>query len=152
MSMIEKNLYLSSYADARDAREEGRVFGLVINCTKNLPPVWTGWDHQRLQIAVDDDCHEDSLDTMYRAFENVVKTMHTFISSGRSVLVHCFAGQQRSAAVVAAYLMYVHGIGCDEAMRYIKERKKDAFFWKANFEPSLRRWEAKLSGRPGPCT
>jgi protein-tyrosine phosphatase len=56
------------------------------------------------------------------------------------VVVHCRAGQQRSAAVMAAYLMR-KGMGLEQAIKYIKSRKPDAFYWNVNFMPALKIFE-----------
>jgi protein-tyrosine phosphatase len=53
----------------------------------------------------------------------------TFIDaqlSRTNVLVHCFAGAQRSVTIIAAYLIRKWKKGADEVLAYIKERRKIA--------------------------
>ncbi|KAJ1932825.1 tyrosine protein phosphatase yvh1, partial [Linderina macrospora] len=45
------------------------------------------------------------------------------ISSGGQILVHCLAGQSRSATVSLAYMMQRDGIGRDEALAAMKARR-----------------------------
>lgn len=43
--------------------------------------------------------------------------------AGRITYVHCFSGMNRSGAAVAAYLMYEHRWGRDEAVRFVQARR-----------------------------
>jgi hypothetical protein len=43
--------------------------------------------------------------------------------AGRTTYVHCMVGQNRSAAVVTAYLMQEHGMGRDEALAFLQHRR-----------------------------
>jgi protein-tyrosine phosphatase len=54
------------------------------------------------------------------------------------------AGQQRSPAVVCAYLMEYEGYTLDGSIRYIREKKKDAFFWQINFWVALHKYATVL--------
>jgi len=57
------------------------------------------------------------------------------------VLVHCHAGMQRSAAVVAMYLIAQKDMKYEEAKAYIQQRRSIAFRQKANFEKAIRGFE-----------
>ncbi|KAJ1665665.1 tyrosine protein phosphatase yvh1 [Coemansia sp. RSA 1813] len=63
--------------------------------------------------------------------ENIIKFFpecNTFISSaletGGCVLVHCMAGQSRSAAVAAAYLMQKNRLTAEQALATLKEKRR----------------------------
>ena len=43
--------------------------------------------------------------------------------AGRTTYVHCMVGQNRSGAVVTAYLMQEHGMGRDEALAFLQQRR-----------------------------
>ena len=45
------------------------------------------------------------------------------IGEGRRVFVHCQVGMSRSAAFVVAYIMYSTGLGYDEALRFVQDRR-----------------------------
>lgn len=134
---ILPHLYLSNFPDA--ARETPRGF-FVVNCTMNLPMVY-GYG---MRLPVNDDLQPESIDIMSRALPVVVEQIDNVITSGGDVLVHCAAGQQRSAAVVAAYLMYNAGMSRDQAIAFIRSKKPDAFLTGVNFENSLKDFEARI--------
>lgn len=64
---------------------------------------------------------------------------------GERVLVHCRAGRQRSAAVVAAVLMRRLGLGVEEAMAAVRARQQAAFFPAANFSGALAAFDRMLA-------
>jgi protein-tyrosine phosphatase len=52
---------------------------------------------------------------------------------------------QRSAASVAMYLIATKGMTTDEAIRFIRSKRSIAFTPAANFEKSIRGFEAAFS-------
>ena len=68
----------------------------------------------------------------------------SFISSGQEngvVLVHCYHGKSRSAAVVTAYLMNKHKLGVERALEMLR-RKRKCVQPNPGFMAQLRLWEA----------
>ena len=63
----------------------------------------------------------------------VLEKMHLALQENKPVLVHCFAGMQRSCALVACYLIKYNNMMPDEAIDYIKLKRPIAFFGKVNF-------------------
>ena len=65
--------------------------------------------------------------------------------AGRTIYVHCMLGQNRSAAVVGAYLMQRHGMGRDEALSVLQRRRPIV-----KLDPTLMtllsEWEQVLKG------
>ena len=64
-----------------------------------------------------------------------------------SVLIHCEMGMQRSAAIVAAYLMKYYGMNPDEAIQFIKDRRIVAFKTRVTFLEALYKLEYELRKR-----
>lgn len=58
---------------------------------------------------------------------------------GYNTLVHCYAGQSRSPAVVVAYLAVTMGISYDQAMNYVASKRPMAQLHPA-IEQSVRKW------------
>lgn len=131
MYNIIPRLYLSNFYDAKTVPNAW----YVINCSKDLPMVST----YGMRLAINDDLSQEAFRTMHASLPMIIRRIDNIRNSGGDVLVHCHAGQQRSAAVVAAYLMS-KGMSKDEAIRYIKSRKSDAFLTGVNFDPVLTRY------------
>ena len=60
------------------------------------------------------------------ALEEAVRLVVTWLKAGIPSYVHCRAGWQRSAAVAAGAVAVYEGIGIDEAVGVIQERKPSA--------------------------
>jgi Dual specificity phosphatase, catalytic domain len=85
---------------------------------------------------------EPNLEWLRRAVEFIAVQRQ----AGRPTYVHCLAGMNRSGAVVAAYLMYEHSWGREEALAYIQEKRPVV-----QPNPTLMRllaeWERTLKGK-----
>lgn len=116
------------------AQYHGETFGLVVNCTPMLPlPKNT----KSIRISIDDDPF-DSV-PLYQILRDtsVLKDIHETITNGSSVLVHCQAGAQRSPAVVACYLITYHNYTPQDVVKFIKQKRKIAFWWNVNLYKAL---------------
>jgi protein-tyrosine phosphatase len=77
--------------------------------------------------------------------ETAVQKVVAWLRQGQLCYVHCRAGWQRSAAVAAGAIAIYAGLGIDESLAYVKQRKPSA-------EPlphqrdDLHRWWAERSG------
>ncbi len=145
---IIPGLWIGSAADAVNVRAaERRGIKLVVNCSKDIkqPP---GWPTPVTRIPIDD--AEDETEVILRHWPRVVKAIDAVLSKGGAVLVHCYAGLQRSAATVAAYLMWKYAYTAREAMRRVKLSKREAFTPKATFRQALELWQDILTSSPRP--
>lgn len=142
---ITKNLWIGSEGDSADgAFFQRHNIGLVVNATGNIP-IKVPADVQSYRVPVDDDPKEN--DVMLRHLPVVVLMMDDVLSHGKGVLVHCRAGMQRSAAVVAGYLMWKRGLTANKAFDYINRKKTETFWPVPTFERALRAWEDTLRRR-----
>lgn len=133
---ILPGLWLGNYQASRD-----EVFlhthniRTVFNCTKDLqfhPSI-----PNRYRVPVDDNLKDEEIRNMELwSYEITYKLLNEY-KKGQPILVHCAAGMQRSAAVVAMFLMATQGMNWDQAYRHIRQRRAIAFFPKANFEKSI---------------
>ena len=100
-------------------------------------------------MPVDDSRQEPDISNLEKwSFEVVYKISHEMRrakAEGSAVLVHCAAGMQRSAASVAMYLIAVQNITTDQAISFIQSKRPIAFRPEANFEKSIRGFEATFN-------
>jgi protein-tyrosine phosphatase len=96
----------------------------ILNCTKNfdfyhdiLPP-----NTQKIRIAVSDTGTEDANNALFSLLDKAVTYIQRQLISGNTVLVHCYAGKQRSPAVVAAYLIKYCDWSHETVLTIMKDR------------------------------
>ncbi len=134
MHEIIDGLYLASFNQVRQRGAEAREY-FIVNCSRDLPML----SPRGVRLPIDD--APDENERMLGFFPRVTRAIRRRLLEGDEVIVHCWAGQQRSAAVVAAYLMRYMRFTRDEAKGFVRQRKADAFSWGATFDPALAAWE-----------
>lgn len=137
---IIPGMWIGSSADSRN-----RVFlrehniGLVVNASKTIP--FTSRHILGYRVAVDD--HPSENDAMLEYLPIACKLIDETLKSGKNVLVHCYAGVQRSCAIGAAYLMYKNpSLTAYDAIQRIKEKKPEAFEPRPTFWTALKDYAA----------
>ena len=116
---------------------------VVFNCTKNLPfspniPI-------RYRVPVDDNLEEEEIRNMELWSSEISYKIMVEYEKGRTILVHCAAGMQRSAASVAFMLISYHNMRALDAMKFIKEKRRIAFHPSANFGRAIYYFEQKYN-------
>ena len=111
----------------------------VFNCTKDLP--FDASIVRQYRVPVDDNLEAVEIANMERWAPEIVYKLVSEYKAGHKILGHCYAGMQRSAAVVAMMLIAVFHKPMDEVVRYIRERRHIAFFPAINFEKAIRGFE-----------
>jgi protein-tyrosine phosphatase len=139
---IIQNLWLGNIKASQDKEFlADKKIGAVFNCTKNIPFVMS--TPRKYRVPVDDNLQEEEIRNMELwSFESVYKLIQE-LKKG-PVLVHCHAGMQRSAAVVAMLLIATMGFKTDEAIQYIKKRRPIAFTPGPNFLKSIQGFEREF--------
>jgi hypothetical protein len=115
----------------------------VFNCTKDYP--FSPAIKRQYRVPVDDNLRKEELDNMRAWAPEIVTKVLREYGKGNTILVHCHAGKQRSAAVMAMTLLAKTRQSADAAMAYIRQRRPVAFFPEANFDKSIRGFETALN-------
>ncbi len=117
---------------------------VVFNCTKNLP--FSPMIPIKYRIPVDDNLEEQEIRNMELWSSEISYKMMTEYVEGKTILVHCMAGMQRSAASVAFFLISYLKMRALDAMKMIKEKRMVAFYPRANFGRSIDYFDRKFHG------
>jgi protein tyrosine/serine phosphatase len=139
---ILPGIWLGNYVVAMDTVWlKQQEITCIFNCTKDIPfHTAAHWIKSRYRLPVDDNLAKEEIDNMCSwAAEAVSKAYHEW-RAGHRLLIHCYAGRQRSAALVAMLLILL-GKSADVAMKLIREKRPVAFFPVANFERAIRQFE-----------
>jgi protein-tyrosine phosphatase len=108
---------------------------VVFNATKDLP--FSASISSQYRIPVDDNLQPEEIRNMtHWSHETVYKLLKEH-NRGRNILIHCYAGMQRSAAIMAMYLIATKGIPWQHAVSYIQGIRPIAFRPSANFKDSM---------------
>jgi protein-tyrosine phosphatase len=99
----------------------------------------------KYRIPVDDNLEEQEIRNMELWSSEIAFKITTEYKQGRRILVHCMAGMQRSAAIVAMVLIARYRCTSSEAMAYIKRKRPIAFYRQANFLKSIKGFEKSFS-------
>ena len=136
MSEIIKNLYLGNYQDAKNMID----VDMVINCTSNLE--FYAPEAEKIRIHVEDNGNEEEYKKLYDAIENNIlfEKMNEMLSQNNKILCHCMAGQQRSAAVIACFLIWKNDLDIFEAISFVKSKRPIAFFGQVNFMSTIKHY------------
>jgi rhodanese-related sulfurtransferase len=108
---------------------------VVFNCTKDLP--FHSSIKRRYRVPVDDNLQSDEIRNLELWSYEIVYKIKKEHNKGRNILVHCYAGMQRSAASVAMYLIATNRMNADQAISYLKEKRPIVFFPASNFYDAI---------------
>lgn len=158
---ISENLYVGGI---QSSEKNWNDFRLIVNCTKDIPfqsqkfgmdvvsthiplndaEVQRNMDSPEcIRIPVNDTPEECDNFLKYIYETNVLRKMNQAINEGKPVLVHCYAGAQRSCALVACYLIEFYDVIPSVAMEHVRKHRPIAFFGGANFAQAIQRFYSK---------
>ena len=142
---VLRNVYVGSKGSALSkAFFDSHNIRYVVNCTKDVPFNPNYPDIQGLRIPVDDAPSQNNKMSQYLPFAVSAIISATQRDREGGVLVHCLAGQQRSATIVAGVLIRQKKMTPQEAIEYIQEIKPECFRPRATFLPSLQQYHANI--------
>lgn len=113
---------------------------LVINC---CPEVTIKYNKLNIKpdvvyLKFNDDPEESDKLLQILDTTKILEKMHDYISRGKNVLVHCAMGVQRSATIVACYLLKYYKATIETTILHIKHRRPQSFENGVNFTKVLQ--------------
>lgn len=145
---IIDRVYLGNFQAAKDKTffKEKKIKA-VLNCSKDIPNHFSSNKTiEYMRIPVDDSLKEKDYDLMFEFMPCIVQFIHKHaIIQKNNILVHCWAGRQRSAISVAVYLVDKYGLTPHQACKLILDKRPEAFhFGKSlNFDQALNKYYRK---------
>ena len=137
---ILPNLYLGSIKALGTYEYKALNYYMIVDLIKYT--ILTDKREKNTQIYINLPVHDspDECNTLVSLIKEtcVLEKMHECIINNMPVLVHCFAGMQRSCALVACYLIKYNNMTPDEAIDYIKCKRPIAFFGNVNFMETIK--------------
>lgn len=120
---------------------------VIINATMGVPHKFQRNGIKYVRVPVEDSLKVSDINKLTAYLPYVVQTVRKYHKTQRkNVLVHCHAGMQRSAAIVASYLMQYYGYEPTKAIKYVISKRSIAFLHgeSINFEKSMKVFYANL--------
>lgn len=143
---IIPRLWLGNKTAASDP-EFLRDKNVVFNCTKEIP--FSPTIPRKYRVPVDDNLAPAEIANMEAWGPEIVYKVIAEYNRGAHILIHCHAGMQRSAAVVAMVLIAMTGRSADDVMKNIRQKRPVAFFPVANFDAAIRGFEKRFRAAKG---
>lgn len=138
---IIPNLYIGNIDSAKNLKFiKNKKIKVIINCSTSIPNYFQYTTNiEYFRLAVEDNLLEYDVDLMTKYLPNYVNIIDKSLSQNKPVLVHCYAGRQRSACLITAYLIYKYKYSIEDAYKYIRSKRKEAFHYgrSYNFNRSL---------------
>ena len=133
---IIPNIYVGNKNSAKDYKLVKQL-SLVINCTEDIPFYFDNLKLNRFRVSVPDDQSLDSNLRIITYIKPILPLIHKCYLNKQKILIHCRAGSQRSATLLACYLIKYHNFTKDMAITYIKSKRSITFFPGPNFNITL---------------
>lgn len=155
------NLFIGSVEASTDFDFiQKQNISIIINCSKDIdnkfslnllkpieyaPQIVQDWLFDNsfyikyYRVGVDDNGKPEEIDNFYKLVKELLPIIEIEYNKGKCILVHCLAGNQRSAAFVCAFLMHAKKFTLDEAILFLLEKKPNVFFFgnQINFKKAL---------------
>jgi protein-tyrosine phosphatase len=139
-SKILPRLWLGNKVDALNTQwlRENHIT-TVFNCTKDIPFA-EGILHQ-YRVPIDDSLLQEDIQKLTNWTPEIIYKVMVEYNRGATILVHCYAGVQRSAAVVAMFLMTLTRQPMSVIFPFMRHCRSIVFTPAMNFIQSIQAWE-----------
>ena len=145
MSVAEilPNLWLGNILASRNSKFFiDNNINVVVNCSKDI--VFSSKNTKNYRITVDDNLKEKEISIFFEYLEKIIPIIHNHLINNDIILIHCYAGKQRSASIISAYLMKYSNMSLKQSIEVIKTKRLIAFTPEINFMNALTKFEKTL--------
>jgi dual specificity phosphatase 12 len=136
-NQIIPRLWLGDFNSSQDLDflKKNRIM-VIVNCTKDLPFLKLPGIF-KYRVPVHDNLEMTEILSMTDWIEKILPLIDHHYQKGRTILIHCAAGMQRSAIITLSYLYNYHTHNAGEALYAIKSRRPIVFTPFMNFKLSF---------------
>ena len=134
---IIKNIWLGNYKSAQDYTFiKNNNISVIINCTTDIPfsPLI---DIDKYRIPVNDNLKQSEIQKMVTYIKYILPIILLHKRRNNNILIHCYAGIQRSAIIVLSYIYYTNNLNIYDCIKLIKNRRPIAVTPEMNFKLSI---------------
>lgn len=143
MTQVVPNLWIGGEEESINRSFLKRHIDIIINCSTDLPfiPELDEFNIEYIRLPVNDLLNPEDNLAMLHALPKITYYIWKNLKQGRRILVHCYAGKQRSAAVIAAYLITYMNLTAQQAILLLQSKRIICFTPSCNFESALLQTE-----------
>ena len=143
---ILPNIWLGDHVAAKNKHFLQKMnIRLVVNCTKDIPfSPHLSSKCTKVRVPVHDNLDPAEIKKLSDWGPRVVSIIWEHYKHGHPIFIHCYAGVQRSAAVLAMFLIFFLRCSADDSIRRIRQRREIAFQPRANFLQAIYKFESDL--------
>lgn len=135
MSYILDRLYLGDRLSAFNKNFIAQKnINVIVNASKDIPNLYdTNPEIKYFRVPIEDNLQPEELTTFYFCAKSLLPILYKEYMNGHTILIHCFAGMQRSAALMLLLLIYIHkknnniNMSVSDAKFYILSKRPVAF-------------------------
>lgn len=164
---IIPNLFIGGSDSSYDADFIKKAnISVIINCTKDLknhfepiflspiesaPQEVQNWitanSIKYYRLPIDDNLKDSEMEAFYNLTKKLMPLIYHEYFHGKSILVHCLAGSQRSCAFVAVFLMSLLEKNFNDIKEIIVKKRPQAFFFgsQVNFQEPILRFQNEFN-------
>ena len=140
---ILPNLWLGSILAAKNKSFfDANNINIVVNCSTDIP-FYSNYT-VNVRVPVNDNLKPEEIEKLLKYLPITTDFINKNLLNGKNILVHCYAGKQRSAAMIAAYLIKYANMTVADSIQSIQTKRAVAFQPSINFRKSLHQFEAQL--------
>lgn len=135
---IIPRLWLGNFNSSQDKEfiKKNRIT-VIINCTKDLPFLQINGVY-KYRIPIHDNLQKEEIVAMTHWIGRILPIIENHYQKGKSILIHCAAGMQRSAIIVLCYLCRYRISDPKIALIELRDKRPIVFYPYINFIVSFR--------------